>query len=55
TRRVGGGHAGGALLPLHFGIGARNSVEMRVIWPDGKTAGWEPLEAGARVSVERTD
>ncbi|MGB3556264.1 MAG: CRTAC1 family protein, partial [Jannaschia sp.] len=33
-RMLGGGHAGGAAGPLHFGIGDR-TAELRVTWPDG--------------------
>lgn len=32
---VGGGHAGGQALPLHFGLGAADEVRVRVEWPDG--------------------
>ena len=53
TRRVGGGHAGGALVPLHFGIGAAESVEFRVVWPDGEATDWMSLAAGETVVVER--
>jgi len=32
---VGGGHAGGQFVPLHFGLGAlNNGAEVTVIWPD---------------------
>lgn len=37
---IGGGHAGGAQQPLHFGLGALERVEMRVIWPDQTTSDW---------------
>lgn len=32
---VGGGHAGGQALPLHFGLGKFDNVAVRVEWPDG--------------------
>ncbi|PJI91401.1 VCBS repeat protein [Yoonia maricola] len=32
---VGGGHAGGKALPLHFGLGAASEVLVNVTWPDG--------------------
>ena len=32
---VGGGHAGGTALPLHFGIGDGPAVAIHVRWPDG--------------------
>ena len=32
---VGGGHAGGKALPLHFGLGAASEATIEVTWPDG--------------------
>ena len=32
---IGGGHAGGQLLPRHFGLGAEDSATIIVNWPDG--------------------
>lgn len=32
---VGGGHAGGKAVPLHFGLRGATSAEVTVIWPDG--------------------
>jgi hypothetical protein len=40
---VGGGHAGGSLGPLHFGLGNAESAEARVIWPDGSESAWQVL------------
>ncbi|MFO1540823.1 MAG: CRTAC1 family protein, partial [Chloroflexota bacterium] len=45
---VGGGHASGAAGPIHLGIGASPSAEIRVTWPDGTTGPWLPLTAGSR-------
>jgi len=50
-RTVGGGHAGGQLGPLHFGLGAHERAEARVIWPDGTATEWTALEAGERYRV----
>ncbi len=33
---IGGGHAGGQLVPLHFGLGAATEAQVRVRWPDGR-------------------
>ena len=44
---VGGGHAGDAVAPLHFGIGAAEAAEVRVTWPDGTAGAWRPIAAGA--------
>jgi hypothetical protein len=32
---VGGGHAGGKALPLHFGVGDATTVRITITWPDG--------------------
>jgi hypothetical protein len=50
---VGGGHAGGELGPLHFGLGQSDSVELRVIWPDGEEGPWMTTEANQLVVLER--
>ncbi len=44
-RVIGGGHAGGQLLPLHFGLGAEDAAQVSVRWPDGAESG--PFEAAA--------
>ncbi len=35
---IGGGHAGGQLLPRHFGLGQATEALVQVIWPDGSTS-----------------
>ena len=40
---VGGGHVSGSLGVQHFGLGAAEKVEVRVLWPDGTEGGWETL------------
>jgi hypothetical protein len=50
---VGGGHASGQLVPLHFGLRAAESAEVRVTWPDGEVGPWLPVEADQVVRVER--
>lgn len=50
---VGGGHAGGVFGPQHFGLGAAEEAEVRVIWPDGEESGWQRLPANGRVRVLR--
>ena len=49
---VGGGHAGGGVMPLHFGIGAAEGAEVRVTWPDGSVGAWTAVAPGA-VRIER--
>jgi hypothetical protein len=50
---VGGGHGGGGLGPLHFGIGKAEAAEVRVVWPDGAASPWTRLPAGAAVELWR--
>ncbi|MGD8684482.1 MAG: CRTAC1 family protein [Chloroflexota bacterium] len=50
---VGGGHAGGALGPVHFGLGQQETAEVRVTWPDGEVGEWRAVDADQVVTVER--
>ncbi|HSL76899.1 MAG TPA: CRTAC1 family protein [Candidatus Limnocylindrales bacterium] len=50
---IGGGHASGAAVPLHFGLGAATQAEIRVTWPDGEVGPWLPAEADQIVTVRR--
>jgi hypothetical protein len=50
-RTIGGGHASGSLVPLHFGIGTHDTAEMRVIWPDGTVGDWEIVDANQTIVV----
>jgi hypothetical protein len=50
---VGGGHASGQLVPLHFGLGAAIEAEIRVTWPDGEVGPWLPAAADQSVTVRR--
>jgi hypothetical protein len=50
---VGGGHASGQLVPLHFGLGAATSAEVRVTWPDGEVGPWQRADADQSVTVRR--
>ena len=52
-RTIGGGHAGGQLGWIHFGIGEADQAEVRVQWPDGEVGPWIPLKADELVIVER--
>ena len=42
---VGGGHAGGQLGWIHFGLGDAESASVRVIWPDGERGPAMPAQA----------
>lgn len=37
---VGGGHAGGQLGWIHFGLGPATTADVRVAWPGGETGPW---------------
>jgi hypothetical protein len=50
---VGGGHAGGQLGWIHFGLGAADGAEIRVRWPDGEMGPWLELGADRFATVER--
>jgi hypothetical protein len=50
---VGGGHASGAAVPVHFGLGAATHADLRVIWPDGAVSAWRALAAGAVHRIAR--
>ena len=50
---VGGGHASGQLVPIHFGLGAAERADVRVTWPDGEVGPWMPVDAD-RVVTHRS-
>ena len=50
---VGGGHASGQLVPIHFGLGAAERADVRVTWPDGEVGPWMPVDADRAVRIER--
>lgn len=49
----GGGHASGQLGWRHFGIGAAEGAEVRVIWPDGATDNWASVKADGFYDLTR--
>jgi hypothetical protein len=50
---VGGGHAGGQLGWVQFGLGDAASAEVSVTWPDGETGPWVTVEANRFATIER--
>ncbi len=48
---VGGGHASGSAVPLHFGLGDAERAGMRVIWPDGEVSDWVEVDVNATLRV----
>lgn len=49
---VGGGHAGGQALPLHFGLGDVHQADISVTWPDGTTSS-VTADADQTITVSR--
>jgi len=49
---VGGGHAGGQLLPRHFGLGDATVAQVAVTWPDGTVSKTE-ADAGQTLVIEK--
>ena len=50
---VGGGHASGQALPLHFGLGLAATADYRVQWPGGDWSEWRNVNANQRITVNR--
>ena len=50
---IGGGHAGGQLGWIHFGLGDADTAQVRVRWPDGEAGPWLEVEANAFATIER--
>src|SRR5437899_1397533 len=42
---IGGGHAGGQLGWIHFGLGDATRADVRVLWPGGETGPWLRVRA----------
>jgi hypothetical protein len=52
---IGGGHAGGQLGWVHFGLGAAEEAEIRVQWPDGEKGPWMTVDANQFLTIDRDD
>jgi hypothetical protein len=50
---IGGGHAGGQLGWIHFGLGDAESASVRVIWPDGERGSLLDVQADSFGIVRR--
>ncbi len=50
---VGGGHVGGQLGWVHFGLGPAKDAQVRVQWPDGEMGPWLHLAANQFTLIER--
>ncbi|HTK45979.1 MAG TPA: CRTAC1 family protein [Patescibacteria group bacterium] len=51
---IGGGHAGGQLGWLHFGIGSADKAQVVVRWPDGTSSNAVTIPADGFTIVDRT-
>jgi hypothetical protein len=50
---VGGGHSGGQLGWVHFGLGPADAAQVRIQWPDGQTGPWIQVPANQFSKIER--
>jgi len=50
---IGGGHAGGKAVPLHFGLGTAQRTEARAIWPDGTASPWQTVQINGLTRISR--
>jgi len=49
---VGGGHAGGQLGWVHFGLGTATEAEVRITWPDGEEGPWVDVGPNQFLEIE---
>ena len=50
---IGGGHAGGQLGWIHFGLGTAQRADVRVLWPGGETGPWLNVPANEFTIVKK--
>ncbi len=50
---VGGGHAGGQLGWVGFGLGPADGADVRITWPDGTVGSWMHVAADAHYVIDR--
>lgn len=48
---VGGGHGGNHSGPQHFGLGASETVRVRVLWPGAPASGWHSVAGNQQVRI----
>lgn len=51
---IGGGHASGQLGHHHFGLGANEQVDIRMVWPGGAKSGWRTVDANTTHILRRS-
>jgi hypothetical protein len=52
---IGGGHSGGELGWTHFGLGAADTADVRIHWPDGALGPWQHLTANQFAVLNRAN
>ncbi|MBL4806472.1 MAG: CRTAC1 family protein [Rhodobacteraceae bacterium] len=52
---VGGGHASGRAGFEHFGLGSVDTVQLRVIWPDGTTSDWLEVSSNQILRIKKNN
>jgi len=52
-RTIGGGHAGGSLGPLHFGLGAVETLAVTIHWPGGGVSEFADIAPNQSLILER--
>ena len=50
---AGGGHSGGQLSWIHFGLGPASKAQVRIQWPDGEIGPWIDVAANGFDLIER--
>ena len=50
---IGGGHAGGQLGWMHFGLGAARAADVRIAWPNGEIGPWMRVGSNHFALVQR--
>lgn len=49
---IGGGHASGELVPVHFGLGQAQQAQVRITWPDGSVGEWQTVLANQTYLIQ---
>ena len=49
---IGGGHASGELMPVHFGLGQAQQAQVRITWPDGSVGEWQTVLANQTYLIQ---
>lgn len=50
---IGGGHAGGQAIPLHFGLAGADAASITIRWPDGTTTSGLPATLDQTVTIAK--